>query len=887
MGVEPRGVLRDAIAAIESAAPGASHSVLASQSQRVAWLVARGELDEREALEALRAAGDRRGKPTAEVDAAWESAMKKAAPAPSPAPASKVAPPKKSKAPATKKTVYPGLDDAARRTSFAMDKPHRGTWVYRDASGADAMAVVRYGDGEAKEFRPYHPAANGWVVGDPDGPLPLYRLPELIRDPAAMVAVCEGEKAADLAAGLGIPATTAAHGAKSPHKTDWSQLAGRKVVILPDADDAGERYAASVTALLQALNPPAEVRIVRLPGLPPKGDVEQFIQAGGTAEKLWELIEAAPTESVDDGPPVVVITPNESEVAAQALAALAARDSNLYVLAGRLATIVERGDAPRGIEFRDEPPPQVQPLETISLRGRITACTRLVKYKKNRDGEDVASHAHPPEWLAPMVHKGPEFPGVRPLEGVIQAPTIRRDGSILDRPGYDRETRLFYRPNARFDAVPERPTRREAEAAWAALKRLLCDFPFRSEVDLALWLASLLTVLGRPLFDGPSPLIGFDGNCPGVGKTLLADVVAIMATGRPVSKMGFPGGAHGDEEMDKRITALAMAGVRLVLLDNVAEPLGGSSLDRALTTTLWQGRPLGRSEIVDMPLAVTWLASGNNLQVKGDMLRRVLFARLETREENPEDRQGFRIPNLLRHVRENRGRLAASALTILRAWRVAGSPRTVDALGSFEGWTEGIADPVAWITNVDPLAVRAAIKAADMDAGARESLVAGWAELPGSESGLTIAAALKILRAHGHDDKFTALRSALAEMSKTADLPPAQVVGKKLKTLEGLPISGFVLRSDFDRTNTKVWRIERSSAGSAGSLQGVDFPHSLQGKQNGQNDLRLNAGSAGSEIAPSREVFPPSSMTKYPTGTGNIPGIPSTPCSGAREVFEL
>ena len=90
-------------------------------------------------------------------------------------------------------------------------------WTYRDAGGGEVFRVIRFAlpDGD-KQYRPIHLAKDGWRIGDPSGPLPLYRLDEL---PAAgTVWVTEGEKAADAAREIGLVATTSAHGADRPRK---------------------------------------------------------------------------------------------------------------------------------------------------------------------------------------------------------------------------------------------------------------------------------------------------------------------------------------------------------------------------------------------------------------------------------------------------------------------------------------------------------------------------------------------------------------------------------------------------------------------------------------------------------------------------------------------
>ena len=98
------------------------------------------------------------------------------------------------------------------------------------------------------------------------------------RPGGAIIAVLEGEKCTELATAIGLPyATTSAHGAKAPQLTDWSPLAGRTVAIFSDEGGDGATYAAAVTAILATLTPPAQARIIRLPGLAEGEDIEQWI----------------------------------------------------------------------------------------------------------------------------------------------------------------------------------------------------------------------------------------------------------------------------------------------------------------------------------------------------------------------------------------------------------------------------------------------------------------------------------------------------------------------------------------------------------------------------------------------------------------------------------
>src|SRR5262249_12519458 len=160
-------------------------------------------------------------------------------------------------------------------------------------------------------------------------------------------------------------------------------------------------------------------------------------------------------------------------------------------------------------------------------------------------------------------------------------------------------------------------TRGDAERAAADLLALVVDFPFVGEGHRAAWLAALLTPLARFAIDGCTPLFLLDGNTPGSGKGKLADLIAVVATGRQIARTSYP---DSDEEMRKRMTSIALAGDRLVLIDNIATTFGGSALDAAITAPYWRDRRLGSNEMTPvLPLYVVWYATGNNVTLRGDV----------------------------------------------------------------------------------------------------------------------------------------------------------------------------------------------------------------------------------------------------------------------------
>jgi len=172
----------------------------------------------------------------------------------------------------------------------------------------------RAGSKPEKTFRPIHPVEGGWIVGDPPGLLPLYRLPKLLSAPAsASVVVVEGEKTANALVDIEIdPVTTWSHGAGDVERTDWSWCAGKHAVFLPDNDAPSREAGAKLASILARLDPPATLHILELPDLVnEKDDAVEFIatrrmQGKSTAairQEILDLAAAAPavgSESPDD-----------------------------------------------------------------------------------------------------------------------------------------------------------------------------------------------------------------------------------------------------------------------------------------------------------------------------------------------------------------------------------------------------------------------------------------------------------------------------------------------------------------------------------------------------------------------------------------------------------
>lgn len=573
----------------------------------------------------------------------------------------------------------------------------------------------------------------------------------------------------------------------------------------PLTDDEVRGIAESATRYPPTLSPDyaaaaAKAAAMRAKRTPPAPLEAPPTVAEGAPDGSLEAVPAAPPRTL----PQVEAGHDESRVADEAIAALASHPA-VYQRGGALVHVLYDHAPLRGVT-RPVGAPRIALLPAPTLRECIATVVQF--YATRKTGPKPV--AVPGTCVQAVGARG-QWQGIRALEAVVECPMLRPDGTVVEADGYDPATGLLYAPTRAFPPVPDAPTQADASAAVARLLDVVRDFPFRAPEHGAAWLAAVLTILGRHAFEGCVPLFLFDANTAGAGKGLLTRVLGLITTGRPISVMGY-----SDDPIEQRkvITSLAIAGERLVLLDNVDRPLGGSALDAALTATEWSDRALGTNITVKVPLAITWLATGNNVTLKGDMARRVLHIRLESPEARPEERAGFHHADLEGYVREHRGALVAAALTVLRAYVLAGRPRALlTPWGSFQGWSELVRGALVWAGAPDPATTREELRSsADTQGAALAMLHDGWAEVAGAVGGGGCTAAEACEALEGNPRKFTALRAALAEM-----LPPGakvtdpRAVGFLLRSVRGRIVGGraLVWAAGSDRMG-KRWCVENT-----------------------------------------------------------------------------
>lgn len=603
------------------------------------------------------------------------------------------------------------------------------TYDYHDAQGALINQKVRY---EPKDFRQRWPdGKGGWFWKRPkDAPYVLYRLPEVLAAIAKgePVYLVEGEKDADRLAAMGLTATTNIEGAAKPdQKAKWrpgytGQLTGSgRVVLIPDNDEPGRAHMAHVAKQLQGKV--ADLRWLELPGLPAKGDVSDWLDQGHTQEELLTLVEQAPAprqeatlqEVIEEQPPIpaprsakIRVNAGElPEAADKTEAALIRYGAPIYQRSGylcritRLASMTIRGIArPQGASV-------ILPLDTEHLLDRMA---RLIQFEKWSDRKNDYTRCHAPTAVAKtlLARSGEwRFPV---LNGVVSAPTLRPDGSLLDKPGYDPATGLLFEPQGvAFPAIPEQPTRQQADTALAFIfDEVLSGFPFAAAHDRSAAISAILTALIRPMLKS-APLHGVDAPLAGTGKSLLADVVSLISTGSSSTIMAF---TSDPDEMRKRLLSVLLQGDAVINLDNVQEPIQGDALCSVLTQETFSDRLLGVNRTATAPTCCTWLATGNSLQVIGDMTRRLVRVQLDSGIEHPEEREFQR--NLYDWIPANRPALVVAGLTVLRAYIVTGKPKQpIKPFGSFEEWSGLVRSSLIWLGEADPCLGRQEIEDAD------------------------------------------------------------------------------------------------------------------------------------------------------------------------------
>ncbi|MFC1910631.1 hypothetical protein ACFLXC_05035 [Chloroflexota bacterium] len=536
----------------------------------------------------------------------------------------------------------------------------------------EIVAIYRYDGFEVVRTRPKgffqrRPDGRGGYVTNLKGITPtLYHQDELKQ----AIDVCEGEKDTDRLRSEGFTATCNAMGAGKWRDAYSQALTGADVVIIPDNDQPGRDHAAQVAC--SCYGKAASIRVLELQDAK---DISEWLDKGHTAAELRELANGCP-----DYKPLAASTLPEIVVTGRHLRDNTTDALNALYKANTPEKIFYRGGALCRISRDELNRPTIELLTESALRGHMDRSANFTRYNGNKSDTTVIP---PPLDIVRDINSLGDwkFPA---LLGITEAPFIRPDGTVFTTPGYDSLTHLYYAPAPGLvvPSIPQKPSSSELKAATELVLEVLCDFAFTDEVNRANAVGALITPVLRPLI-GLAPMAVFDKPQPGTGASLLADVISVVATGRPAATMGEP---RSEDEFEKKLNAHLLEGRSLCVIDNVDGKLQSDTLARFLTSLYISVRPLGQSADLRLRNSLTYIVTGNNIQLGGDLPRRCFWLRLNAQMSRPWLREGFRHPRLIEWLTENRGKFLASILIIARAWVVAQRPQNPQLiiLGGFE-----------------------------------------------------------------------------------------------------------------------------------------------------------------------------------------------------------
>jgi putative DNA primase/helicase len=282
----------------------------------------------------------------------------------------------------------------------------------------------------------------------------------------------------------------------------------------------------------------------------------------------------------------------------------------------------------------------------------------------------------------------------------------------------------------------------------------------------------------------------------------LVDIASAIATGHEAAVV-----AHGSEEkeLEKRLGSMLLAGVSVISIDNCEHPLGGELLCQMLTQARVRTRILGVSETPELSPSAFIAATGNNLLLQGDLTRRAILCRLDPKVERPETRTFKREP--VATAKAQRGDLVVAALTVLRAYHMAGRPGAPRPLGSFETWSDLVRGALLWMGAADPVVSMIELRKADPRREAMQAVCAQWEAEIGPET-VTVAEVIRRAIEMRHGELVRPdLREALLVVAGKGGALNSRALGNWLSSQKDRIVDGFCFTRMGDRQGVAAWAL--------------------------------------------------------------------------------
>ncbi len=354
-----------------------------------------------------------------------------------------------------------------------------------------------------------------------------------------------------------------------------------------------------------------------------------------------------------------------------------------------------------------------------ALTAALSAAADWFKY----DGRSLKMvRCDPPVRIVLQLLRAQQFDHLPVLKGLTRQPYFReQDGKLVTEPGYDPVSGLFSAYDSGAFAMPA-PTEADARRALAKLQELVGEYRFAEEADRSAAICAMLTGSVRASLP-TAPAFNITASTPGSGKSYLASTITPFAGPGVPLKVSYPTTA---DEASKAMLSTFLGGPAAVVFDDMQgpwKPFG--AMNRALTSDTMTDRVLGASRTITVSTRSLILGTGNNVGPVQDMTRRVVTIRLHHKTATPALETYVGKP--AETVARNRAEYVVAALTIIAAYRAAGSPKTdVPNIASYSEWGDTCRQPLLWLGLTDPAASLIEQVRHDPDQADLNQLFAAW-----------------------------------------------------------------------------------------------------------------------------------------------------------------
>lgn len=418
--------------------------------------------------------------------------------------------------------------------------------------------------------------------------------------------------------------------------------------------------------------------------------------------------------------PIIKVRSQEIGVAADLVVkTLRELEIGIFVNADRLVEIApittqftRRGNEPDSFEWYDA---EMTGLRPVTLNRLYYICEKQLCFR-SWNGKAFKNSKPSKDVLAMVLYRA-TAEAFFTVRGFFDGMILTSNGRLLHKPGYDRETGLFNNARQPFENAEsiERATVQDAQYGIWLFKQLLSEFVFKTPLDEAVAITALIGAVMRPMFPVAPPLF-ISAHMSGSGKTYLGLLIGYLATGAVPPTIAAANGKAGVVELEKQLTAAALAGYTFILVDNVAEHINSPLLNTMGSNEKVSLRIMGTSDMPTIDNVFMIVLTGNQVGPSGDDARRMLPCWLDPKTENPELRHFNGNP--LEMLKANRKRYLAAALAIVAAHiNVKRQPGYVAdsraPLAGFEMWDSMIRRPMLTVGLIDPVEAQTTSKQLD------------------------------------------------------------------------------------------------------------------------------------------------------------------------------